>query len=61
MHIHIWSENLKGRDHLEDSDVWCRCQDYIKIDLREIAPEVVDWIQQAQVSKFGFSEYGDVP
>jgi hypothetical protein len=31
MHTRLWSENLKGSDHLDDVDVvvehqkWCRC------------------------------------
>jgi hypothetical protein len=39
MYITFWSENLKGRDNLEDK---------IRMDLREIGWKVVDWKHMAQ-------------
>jgi hypothetical protein len=38
-------ENLKGRDHSEDLEY----MDNIKMDLREIGQEDVDWMHLAQV------------
>jgi hypothetical protein len=35
MHTKFWSENVKGRDHLEDN---------MRMDHREIVWEGVDWI-----------------
>jgi hypothetical protein len=40
MHTVFRLENLKGRDHLEDN---------IKLDLREIRWEGVEWMHLAQV------------
>jgi len=37
--------NLKGRDHLE---TWCRWEDNIKMDLKEIGCEDMDRIHMAQ-------------
>jgi hypothetical protein len=39
-----WRESQKERDHWEDQDV-----DNIKMDLREIGWDGVDWIDMAQV------------
>jgi len=45
MCIVFWFENLKGIDHLED----CRWEGNIRIDLREIRWEGVNWIHLAQI------------
>jgi len=37
----FWFKNLKGRDHLEDLRL--RWKDNIRLDLREIVLECVDW------------------
>jgi hypothetical protein len=42
MHIGYWWESQKERDHWEDQDV------DIKMDLREIGWNGVDWIDMAQ-------------
>jgi hypothetical protein len=39
----FWPENLKGRDYLRR-----RLEDNIRMDVREIVWEVVDWIHLAQ-------------
>jgi hypothetical protein len=45
MHIGYWWEGQKERDHWEDQDVgvWT-----IKMDLREVGWDGVDWIDLAQ-------------
>jgi hypothetical protein len=40
----IWLENLKGRDHSEDLGVGSKI---IRIDLRDVALEVVDWMHRS--------------
>jgi hypothetical protein len=45
MHARFWSKNLNGREHLEDIR-----EDVIRMDLRETAWEVVDWMHLAQDS-----------
>jgi len=47
MHTRFWSENLKERDHSED--LGRRWEDNVKMHLREIIWEVVDWIHLPQV------------
>jgi len=46
MHKQFWSERLKGGDHLEDLGIDGRHN--IKMDLREVGWESVDWIHLAQ-------------
>jgi hypothetical protein len=41
-----WSDSLKGKRQLGRN--WPRWEDNIKMDLREIGREGVDWIYQAQ-------------
>jgi hypothetical protein len=43
MHTKFWSENLKGKHHLEDLGI-----DGKRMDLVEIGWEGVDWIHPAQ-------------
>jgi hypothetical protein len=46
MHIGYWWEIQKGRDHWEDQDVgWF---DNIKMDLKEIGWDGMDWIDLPQ-------------
>jgi hypothetical protein len=45
MHTKFWSENLEGRNHAEDLGV---DGDNIRIDLREVEWESVDWMHLAQ-------------
>jgi hypothetical protein len=45
MLTHFWLENLKGRDHTDYVAVDWRV--IIKMDLREIGWEVVNWIHLA--------------
>jgi hypothetical protein len=47
MQIGYWWEIQKGRDHWEDQDVR-RWVDNIKMDLREIGWDGMDWIDLAQ-------------
>jgi hypothetical protein len=47
MHIGYWWESQKKRDHWEDQGV--RWVDSIKMDLREIGWDGIDWIDLAQV------------
>jgi hypothetical protein len=42
----LWLEKLNGRDHLEDLSVYG--EDNIRMDLRQIVWEGVDWMQLAQ-------------
>jgi hypothetical protein len=46
MHVGYWWERQKVRDHWEDLDV--RWVDNIKMDLREIGFDGIDWIDLAQ-------------
>jgi hypothetical protein len=46
MHIGYWWENQKERDHFGRPR--CRWLDNIKMDLREIGLDEVDWIDMAQ-------------
>jgi len=46
MRTKYWSKNLKGRDHSEA--IMCRWNSNIRIYLREIGWEGVDWMQLAQ-------------
>jgi hypothetical protein len=46
MYTKFWSENLKGRDHAEDLGVDGRIN--IRMDLREIGWEGVDWMHLDQ-------------
>jgi hypothetical protein len=48
MHIGYWWESRKEGDHWEDRDVGGWGVDNIKIDLREIRWDGVDWIDLAQ-------------
>jgi hypothetical protein len=41
MHTTFWSQNLKGRDHLENNSH--RWEGNIRMDLKEIMWEVVKW------------------
>jgi hypothetical protein len=43
MHETVWQENMKERDHCEDI-----VADGIKMDLRELRHEGLDWIQLAK-------------
>jgi hypothetical protein len=45
MNTKLWSENLKGRDHLED--LGAEVEDNIRMDLREIGWKYVDLIHLA--------------
>jgi hypothetical protein len=45
MHIGYWCEIQKERNHWEDQDRWV---DNIKMDLREVGLDGVDWIDIAQ-------------
>jgi hypothetical protein len=45
VHTEFWSENLKGRDDLEELEV---DGDNIRVDLGEVGWEGVDWIHLAQ-------------
>jgi hypothetical protein len=45
MHTEFWSENLKGRNNSEDLGEDGK---NIRMDLREIGCEIVDWIHMAQ-------------
>jgi len=45
MYAKCWSENLKGRDHLEDLGVDGKI---VLVDLREIGWEGVNWMHRAQ-------------
>jgi hypothetical protein len=45
MHTRFWLKNLKGRDHSEDMAV---DGDNIRMDVRKIWWEDVDWIHLAQ-------------
>jgi hypothetical protein len=45
MHKKFWLKILKGRDHSDNLGVR---EDNIKIDLREVGLEVVDWIDLTQ-------------
>jgi len=45
VHKKFWLENLKERDHWEDT---CRWEDNIRMDLRETGWEGVDWIHLGQ-------------
>jgi hypothetical protein len=47
MYTVVWLENLKGRDHSEEVGVDGNVN--IRMDLRETAWEVVDWMHLAQV------------
>jgi len=47
MHITFWLENLKRRDHSKDRR---KCEDNIRMGLRETGWERVDWIQVDQDS-----------
>jgi len=47
MHTEFWSENLKGRNNSEDLGEDGK---NIRMDLREIGCEIVDWIHLAQDS-----------
>jgi hypothetical protein len=44
MNTKFWSENLNGREHSENLGV-----EDVRINLREIGWEGVDWLQLAQV------------
>jgi hypothetical protein len=46
MHVGYWWESQKERDHLEDQDV--DGVDNIKMDLREIGWDGMDWMDLAQ-------------
>jgi hypothetical protein len=46
MHTQFWLESLQGGDHL--GRLKCRWEDDIKMDLREISLEDVDWIYLVQ-------------
>jgi hypothetical protein len=48
MHIGYWWESQMERDHREDQDVGGRWVVNIKINLREIGWDGVDWIDMAQ-------------
>jgi hypothetical protein len=41
----FWLESLKGRDHSEDRRRW---EDNIKMDVRDMGLEGVDWIRLVQ-------------
>jgi len=45
MHTKFWSENVKGRELAKPKLRW---EDNIRMDLREIGWEGVDWIHVAQ-------------
>jgi hypothetical protein len=45
MHTVFWLENMKGRDYLRTRHTW---KDNIRLDLREIGWEGVDWNNVAQ-------------
>jgi hypothetical protein len=45
MYTVIWLENRRGRDNLEEGRRW---EDNIRMDLREIGWEGVDWMQLTQ-------------
>jgi hypothetical protein len=49
MHTIFWLENLKGRNHMKDLGVEGR----IRMDLREIRLQDVDWIYLPQDSDSG--------
>lgn len=44
MHMKLWWDNLKKRDHWENLDIW----ENIKMALEEIVLESVDWIHLAR-------------
>jgi uncharacterized protein YebE (UPF0316 family) len=48
LHGKFWSENLERRNLVRRTHRW---EDNIKMDLREIGYEVVDWIQLIQDRK----------
>jgi hypothetical protein len=54
MHIGYWWEIQKNRDHWEDQDVGG--VDNIKMDLREIGWDGMDWIDLAQDSSESSNE-----
>jgi len=45
VHTKFWSENVKGRVHLED--LTQRWEDNIRMDFREVDWECVDWTHLA--------------
>jgi len=46
MHTEFWFENMKGRDHLEDLGIDGII--IIRMDLREMGWEGVDWMHLAE-------------